>query len=214
MVFGGHGDGAEEEPGEGGVSVEESVALGVDVEDVEGSGAFGELSFDAAQEGFEDGLFEGVEEEGEAGGGGEVVGEGVLLEQAGGGEARCGWVGLVGGDPEVEVVLGDVGEGGVELDADDLAERELAGDEHGASFAGSEVEEGVVVDGVGRGGGEPVVDEGTEDAGGDAVVGGDVGVVGVSGDEAPGGDESAGVDAVGGVEGVDGGGLGSEDAGT
>ena len=39
---------------------------------------------------------------------------------------------------------------GVELDADDLVEGELAGDEHGAAFAGADVDEGVVGDGVGR----------------------------------------------------------------
>ncbi len=56
MVFGGHGDGAEEEAGEGGVAVEDVAALGVDVEEVEGGrfvfGEFGELGFDAAEQGF------------------------------------------------------------------------------------------------------------------------------------------------------------------
>ena len=36
VVLGGHGDGAEEETGEGGVLVENFAALGVDVEEVEG----------------------------------------------------------------------------------------------------------------------------------------------------------------------------------
>ena len=35
---------------------------------------------------FEDGGFEGVEEKGEGGGAGEIEGEGVLLEEADGGE--------------------------------------------------------------------------------------------------------------------------------
>ncbi len=61
---------------------------------------------------------------------------------------------------------------------------------------------------MGWGRGEPVVDEGAEDAGGDAVVGGDVGVVGVAGDEIARGDEAAGLGAVDLVEGVDGGGFG------
>ena len=113
----------------------------------------------------------------------------------------------MGGEPEVEVLLGDVGHGGVELDADDLAEGELAGDEHGSAFAGADVDEGVAGEGVGWVGGEPEVDEGAEDAGGDAVVGGDVGVVGVAGDEVAGGDEAAGLDAVDLVEGMDGGGF-------
>ncbi len=75
-------------------------------------------------------------------------------------------------------------------------EGELAGDEHGAAFAGADVDEGVVGDGVGWVGGAPEGDEGAEDAGGDAVVGGDVGVVGVAGDEVAGCDEAAGLDAV------------------
>ena len=90
-------------------------------------------------------------------------------------------------------------------------EGEFAGDEHGAAFAGADVEEGVAVDGVGRDGLAPVVDEGAEDARGDAVVGGDEGVVGVTGDEVAGRDEAAGVDAVGLVEGVDGWGGGVGD---
>lgn len=101
-----------------------------------------------------------------------------------------------------EVELGGVGQGGVELDADDLVEGEFAGDEHGAAFAGTDVDEGVVVDGMGRVGVAPEVDEGAEDAGGDAVVGGDVGVVGVAGGEVAGGDEAAGFDAVDLVEGM------------
>ena len=144
-----------------------------------------------------------MEEEGEGGGAGQVVIEGVLLEEARGGDFGGGGVGGVGGLPEVEVALGYVGHVGVELDADDLMEGELAGEEHGSAFAGAEVDEGVAGDGVGWGGGEPVVDEGAEDAGGDAVVGGDVGVVGVARDEIARGDEAAGVSAVDLVEGMD-----------
>ena len=122
----------------------------------------------------------------------------------------------MGGNPVIEVGLGDVGEGGVEFDADDLAEGEFAGDEHGAAFAGAaaEVDEGVVLDGVGWWGFEPVDDEGAEDTGGDTVVGGDVGVVGVAGEEKVlrRSIETAGIYAVGVVEGLDpgggGGGLG------
>ena len=89
MVFGGHGDGAEPEAGEGGVAVENGAALGVDVEDVEGAGAFGEVGFDAAEEGAEDGGLEGVEEEGQGGGAGEVVRRG--RPAGGGGSGR--WAG-------------------------------------------------------------------------------------------------------------------------
>ena len=204
VVLSGHGDGAEEESGEGGVSVEDSAALGVDVEEVEFAGAGGELGFDAAEEEFEDRGLEGVKEEGYAGGTGEVVGEGVLLEEAGGGEGWSGGIGGVGVEPVVEVGLSDIGEGGVELDADDLAEGELAGDEHGTAFASTEVDEGVFGGGMGRVGGLPEIDQGAQDAGSDAVVGGDVLVVGVAGGEASSRDETAGFDSVSGVEGMDG----------
>ena len=206
MVLGGHGDGAEEETGEGRVLVEDFAALGVDVEEVEGGwGTAGfrcEAGFDAAEKELENGGFEGVEEEGEGGGAGEVEGEDVLLVEADGSEPRGGGIGAVSGEPVVQIALRGVGEDGVELDADDLVERKFAGDEHGAAFAGTDVDEGVAGDGVGRVGAAPEVDEGAEDAGGDTVVGGDVGVVGVAGDEVAGGDETAGLDAVDLVEGM------------
>ena len=113
MIFGGHGYGAEEEAGEGGVAVEDGATLGVDVEEVERWGGsasvWGELGFDAAEEELEDGGFEGMEEEGEGGGSGKVEGEGVLLEEADGGEGLSGGVGGVGGAPMFEVGLCDVG---------------------------------------------------------------------------------------------------------
>lgn len=80
----------------------------------------------------------------------------------------------------------------------------MAGDEHGATFASAEVDEGVFGGGMGRVGGLPEVDQGAQDAGGYAVVGGYMLVVGVAGGEASGGDESAGFDSVGSVEGMDG----------
>ena len=183
--------------------VEDGAALGVDIEDVERAGAVAELGLDAAEEGFEDGGLEGVEEEGQGGGAGQVVVEGVLLEEARRGDFGGGGVVGVGGFPEVEITLGYVGHVGIELDADDLMEAELAGEEHGAAFAGADVDEGVARDRVGWGAGEPVIDEGAEDAGGDAVVGGDVGVVGVAGGEVACGDEAAGVGTGYLVEGVD-----------
>ena len=103
-----------------------------------------------------------------------------------------------------DILTGDGGERGVELDANDFAEAEFAGDEQAAAFAGADVDEGVAGDGVGRDGLAPVADEGAQDGGRDAVVGGDVLVVGVAGDEVPGGDQAAGVDAVHLVEGMDG----------
>jgi hypothetical protein len=209
VVLGGHGDGAEEESGEGGVAVEDVGALGVDVEEIEcgrwtAGGALGELGFDAAEEELEDGSFKGVEEEGDAGGGGEIEVEGVLQEELGWREGWGGGVVCVGVLPVVKVGLGEGGEVGVELDSDDLAKGEFAGDENGAALTRAEVDEGVVIDGMGWRGGEPVVDEGAEDAGGHAVVCGDMGVVGVAGGEIAGGDEAAGFNAMGGVEGVDG----------
>ena len=102
----------------------------------------------------------------------------------------------------IEIVLGDVGEVGVEFDADDLMKRQLAGDEHGAALTCSEVKERVVLDGVRWVGGSPEVDEGAKDAGGDAVVRGDVRIVGVTCEEVARGDQAAGFDAVDLVEGV------------
>ena len=129
---------------------------------------------------------------------------GVLLEERGGGEVRGSGIGGVGVEPVVEIALGDVGEVGVELDADDFAEGEFAGDEHRSAFAGAVVDEGVGVDGVGRRGFAPAGDEGAEDGGCDAVVGGDVLVVGMAGDEVGGGDEAAGVYSMGEIEGMNG----------
>jgi hypothetical protein len=103
-----------------------------------------------------------------------------------------------------DVLARDGGHGGVQFDADDFAEMVFAGDEQAAAFASADINECVTPDGVGRNGLAPVVDEGAQDAGRDAVVGGDVLVVGMAGDEVTGGDEATGVDAVGLVEGVDG----------
>ena len=203
MIFGGHGHKAVPEAGVGGVAIEDGAALGIDVEDVEGAGAVAELSFDATEERFEDGCLEGVEEEGEGGSAGKVVVECVLLEEARGGDFGGRGIGGVGGLPDVQIGLGYVGHVGVELDADDLMEGKLAGEEHGSAFAGAAVDEGVAGDWVGRECGEPVIDEGAEDAGSDAVVGGDVGVVGVASGEVTRSDEAAGFGTVDLVEGMD-----------
>ena len=184
--------------------VEDIGALGVDVKDVESAGALAELGLDAAEEGFEDGGFEGVKEKRQSGSEREFVVEDVLLKEEGWGDPGGCAVGGVGGLPEIEVGLGYVGHGGVKLDANDLMEGVLTGEEHGSAFACTDVDEGVVEDGVGWWCGEPVVDEGVENAGGDTVVGRDVGVVGVAGNEVVGGDEAAGFGAVDLVEGMDG----------
>ena len=145
-----------------------------------------------------------MEEEKEGRRRGEDVVEGVLLNDFDGGEGRGGGVGGVDARPMSGVGAGDAGEGGIEFDADDFAERILAGDEQAAAFAGADVDEGVAGDGVGRDGLAPLVDEGAQNAGRDAIVGGDVLVVGVAGDEMFGGNQTAGVDAVHLVEGMDG----------
>lgn len=86
VVGGGHGDGAHPEAGEGGVVVEVGVVLGVCVEEVERPWIVGDRALDVAEEAAQDGQFEGVEEEGEGGFGGEGVGGCVGVVEAEGGE--------------------------------------------------------------------------------------------------------------------------------
>ena len=59
--------------------------------------------------------------------------------------------------PERDVGLGDGCEEGVEFDPFDAEEGELGGEEHGAAFAGSDVEEDGAFDGLGSGAVEPDV---------------------------------------------------------
>ena len=177
--------------------------LGVGVEEVEGVGLAGLGVFDVLEEAAKDGQLEGVEEEGEGGFGGEGIAGGVGVVQGEGGEGVAGGVLL----PEGDVVAGDGGEGLVEFDAFDAEEGVLRGEKHGAAFAGADVEEDGVFDGLRRGAAlQPVVEEVVKDAGGDAVVGGELGDgdAGAEGDDLA-GDEAGGVGAVGLVEGVDGG---------
>ena len=86
VVGGGHGDEAGPEAGEGGVAVEVGVVLGIDVEEVEGLWIVGDGGLHMAEEAAQDGEFEGVEEEGEGGFGGEGVGGGVGVVKDEGGE--------------------------------------------------------------------------------------------------------------------------------
>ncbi len=84
VVGGGHGDEAGPEAGEGGVVVEVGVVFGVDVEEVEGLWIVGDGLFYVAEEAAQDRKFEGVEEEGEGGLGGEGMGGGVgVMEDEG-----------------------------------------------------------------------------------------------------------------------------------
>ncbi len=204
MVVGAHGNEAVEEAGEGGVAVEDGGVLGVDVEDVEGFGALTEVILGAGDEAAQDGRLEGMEEEGDGGSGGERRFEGVGFDEVCGGEGAC--VGVRG--EEGQVRAGDGCEVWVELDAGDLMKGMERGGEHGTTFAGAYVEEGVAVNGVGGRGLQPQVDEGVEDGGRDGIVRGDVEVVGVADDEGFVGDEAAGVGAVALIEGVNGRGFG------
>ncbi len=117
--------------------VEVGVVLGVGVEEVEGTWIVGDRAFDMAEKAAQDGEFEGVEEEGEGRFWGDGVGGCVGVVEGEGGEGFRVQV-LV---PEGDIGAGDVGEGGVELDAFDAEEGELGGEEHGAAFAGADVEE-------------------------------------------------------------------------
>ncbi len=206
VVFGGHFDVVEEELGEGGIAVEDVGALGVDVDEVEAgcSGGLANWVSMRRRSCLRTGASKGWKRKSSTGVEGKSKSRASCSRTSMGARRRRGGVGLVGFDPVVDVGAGDGGEVGVELDADDFAEAEFAGDEQAAAFAGTDVDEGVAGDGVGGDGLAPLVDEGAQDAGRDAVVGGDVLVVGVAGDEVLGGDEAAGVDAVHLVEGMDG----------
>ena len=86
VVGGGHGDGTHPEAGEGGVVVEQGVVFGVRVEEIKGFIMCGLRGFNVTQEAAQEGEFEGVEEEGEGGLGGEGVGGGVGVVEVEGGE--------------------------------------------------------------------------------------------------------------------------------
>ena len=86
VVGGGHGDEAGPEAGEGRVAVEVGVVLGVNVEEVKRFWIVGDRGLNMAEEAAQDGEFEGVEEEGEGGFGGEGMGGGVGVMEDQGGE--------------------------------------------------------------------------------------------------------------------------------
>jgi hypothetical protein len=93
-----------------------------------------------------DGELEGMEEESERRFEGERVGGGVGVVESEGGEC----VGLCVVVPKRDVGGSDACEVRVELYAFDVEEWELGGEEHGAAFAGTDVEEDGAFD-VGRG---------------------------------------------------------------
>ena len=86
VVGGGHGDEAGPEAGEGGVVIEVGVVFGVDVEEVEWLWIVGDRLLYVTEESAQEGEFEGVEEEGEGGFGGEGVGGRVGVVEGEGGE--------------------------------------------------------------------------------------------------------------------------------
>jgi len=106
--------------------------------------------------------------------------------------------------PDPGVGEGDAGEGAVEFDAFDTEERVARGKQSGAAFAGADVKEDGLSNGCERSKAlQPEIEQGLEDAGGDAVVGGEFSGfdVGAASDGVC-GDEPGGVRAVELVEGV------------
>jgi len=189
-------DFSEVEALEFGVDFQDALGLVVDVKDVEPGGVGGQLPGPGVEESLHHGFAKGVEEEGQAGAGRKRELDGVGEDDLQGG------LGTAGGAPEGNVLAGDAGEGGVEFDADDRAERELGGDEEGAAHACAEVEEGEVLKRRGGLGALPAFEQGEEDGRRDAVIGGGMAVVEVAGLEVTAGDQAAGADAEFQIEGV------------
>ncbi len=148
VILGRHRDRALPEPAEGRVSIEDRGVLRVDVEDVELAGPGREPGFDSAKEFSQKRSLEGMEEKSKGGGWGEIEGKRVALDEADGREELLDFAIVTESDGDVSVR--DVGEGGVELHADDFEEGRLGSDEHGAAFAGTDIEKGIAIDGEGR----------------------------------------------------------------
>ena len=213
---------------EAGMMVEGVGGFGVDVEEPELAGVLVEGLLEAIEDAAQDGGEEGVVEEEEDGGEGEGDGGGVGVES---GERVAE---LPGRGEGAEVLPGDAGEGGIELEAEDVEEGVAAGEEEGATLAAAEVDKGEAGEGwefqfwefqifgaLVCGGGCGDLDGGfgegegaVEDGGRDGVVGGAPeggavewqGLVG-GGVELVAAQVAAGVDGVGGVEGMGDGGC-------
>lgn len=125
-VGGGHGEDFAPEEGDLWLGEPEVGGFGVEVKDVEGGGGMGAKGVDEA---VGDGGGEGVEEVEEGGGAGKGDSGGVGVEDGGG--AGVG----VGATPEGDVLPGDVGEGGVKFDAEDVGEGEIGGEQDGSALA-------------------------------------------------------------------------------
>jgi len=199
VILGRHFDVVAEELSECGVVVEQGSALGVGVKNIEGgpgSRAWSKLRVDAFKELLEHRRLKRMEEEDDSGGDGKLELERILLHNFDVCDGVGGGIGRVGASPAVNVGAGDADKLWVELDAKDFSETVLAGDEHATAFAGSDIDEGVAGDGLGRDGLAPAIDERAQDAGGNAVIGGDVLVVGMSREQVARGDKTAGIDPV------------------
>src|ERR1700722_12170178 len=175
-----------------GVSAEDAVGSGIDVDEVDLARFKGQGTHEVAQAAFEDRREKRIVE---------------VEDQRAGRVVDGGGIAVV--DFEVAALLpggaktGDVGCGNrVELwgefHADDAAKWEARGEEKSAAFPGAQVEEGeaLVVD-------VESVNEVGEEAGRDAVVGGAPAVVAMAGGEILAVDKTAGVGAVGFVERMD-----------
>lgn len=206
-VCAGAADRAAEEAGESEAGVELGALLVVDVEDVKLAGARGEGAGPRGGETAQDRRAEGIEEEGDAGAGREGEGEGVAAENFRRRETAPGCA------PVGKIAACDASESGVELDAENSAERELRGEEHGAAHPGAKIDEGVRVDGREGMAATPANDHGLEDGGSDGVVGGRMAIVAMAGAKMAAGDEAAGAHAVLEVEGMAEKALGDAEAG-
>ncbi len=132
--------------------------------------------------------------------------EGVAAQEGGGAE-KLGRALREGGGRlgDGKVSYGDVGELRVKFHTEHLPERIFGCDQHRASLAGTDIEEGVTVEREGRSGPElPDLDERAKDGWGDAVVGRDVPVGRMAGEEFARGNEAAGIGPAEPVEGMDG----------
>ena len=191
-VFRGQGDGHLPEPGEAGVLVDDVPELRVHIQEIELTGAIGECVGDAVDELREYVRRKGIEEIDEAGTWREFEGESVLTS---GFEGTAGIAGLL---PSREVRDGDGVEIGVVLYGDAFAEGKLRCDKDDATFAGSEVDEGVVLYEKAIGRFEPAIKHGLCERWWRCVVGGLMGIVWPARGEL--GNESAGVEVRGAVE--------------
>ncbi len=109
MVLRRHLDVVEEELSEGWVAIEDVGALGVDIEDVQGVWALGELSLNATEKLLQHRRLEWMEEEQECWLGRKLEVERILLHDFDRCKARGGGIVGVGASPEHDVLAGSRG---------------------------------------------------------------------------------------------------------